>query len=167
MIAEGVLKIGPPNRLCDISGRHIHVEVASQQDDRACVVPLRILKSLFHLSTPEPVVAATFKMQVIGNNCFAPYIRIGNKCQATSEPLLKWLDLWQKPMWLPEFGLLLEPEDTRIRQRPTGQRRLAMVSGGIVGTLRQFLKLTPKGVIEFQVLCYLPRNIKAVRAPGI
>ena len=93
LIGEGVLKIGPPNRLCDISGRHIHIEVAGQHDDRVCVVPLRILKNLFHLSTPELVVAATFEMQVVGNNCFAPRIRIGNKCQATSEPFLKWLHL--------------------------------------------------------------------------
>ena len=70
-------------------------------------------------------------------------------------------------MRLPEFGLLLEPEDTWIRQRPRGQRRLAMISRGIAGTLRQLLKLTPKGVVEFQVLCYLPRNIEVVRAPGI
>jgi len=93
LIGEGVLKIGTPNRLCDISGRHIHIEVASQHNDRVCVVPLRILKSLFHLSTPELVVTATFEMQIVGNNCFAPHIRIGNKCQPTSEPLLKWLDL--------------------------------------------------------------------------
>jgi len=70
-------------------------------------------------------------------------------------------------MRLPEFGLLLEPEYTRIRQRPTGERRLAMVSGGIAGTLRQFLKLTPKDIIELQVLRDLPRNIAVVCAPGI
>ena len=70
-------------------------------------------------------------------------------------------------MRLPEIGLLLEPEDTCIRQRPTGQRRLAMVSGGMACTLRQFLKLTPKDVIELQLLCYFPRNIEVVRAPGI
>jgi len=48
-----------------------------------------------------------------------------------------------------------------------GQRRLAMVSGGMECTLRQFLKLTPKDVIELQLLCYFPRNIEVVRAPGI
>ena len=72
-----------------------------------------------------------------------------------------------EPMRLPEIGLLLQPEDTCIRQRPTGQRRLAMVSGGMACTLRQFLKLTPKDVIELQLLCYFPRNIEVVRAPGI
>ena len=34
-------------------------------------------------------------------------------------------------------------------------------------TLRQSLKLTPKDVIELQLLCYFPRNIEVVRAPGI
>jgi hypothetical protein len=33
--------------------------------------------------------------------------------------------------------------------------------------LRQFLKLTPKDVVELQLLRYFPRNMKAVRAPGI
>jgi hypothetical protein len=69
-------------------------------------------------------------------------------------------------MRLPEIGLLLEPEDTCIRQRPTGQRRLAMVSGGMACTLHQFLKLTPNDVIELQLLCYFPRNIEGGASAG-
>jgi len=47
-----------------------------------------------------------------------------------------------------------------------GQRRLVMVSGGMACTLRQFLKLTPKDVIELQLLCYFPRNIEGGASAG-
>jgi|SRR5208283_5178066 len=166
LIREDVLKIGAPDRFRDISGRHIHIEVAGEHDPRVCV-PLCILKSFLYLSPPKPVVTSALEMKVVGNDRLPSDTSIGHEGEPTSEPFLEWFDLRQKPMWLPEVGLLLEPEDTGIRQRPGGQRRLAMVSGRMACALRQFLKLTPKDVVELQLLRYFPCNMKAVRAPGI
>lgn len=167
LIREGVLKIGATDRFREIYGRHIHIEVAGEHDGRICLVPLCILKSFLYLSPTKAVVTSAFEMKVVGNDRLPADTSIGNKGEPTSEPFLEWFDLRQKPMWLPEVGLLLEPEDTCIRQRPTGQRRLPMVSRRMACALCQFLKLTPKDVIELQLLRYFPRNMKAVRAPGI
>jgi len=68
---------------------------------------------------------------------------------------------------MPEAGLLPEPENPLIRQGPTGQRRLPMVRGGLTCTLCQFLKLTPKHIVELQLFCDLPRNIEVICAPRI
>ena len=129
LIREGILKIRARDRFRDISGRHIHIEVAGEDDRCVCLVPLCILKSILYLSSPKPVVTSALEMEVIGNDRLPADTSISNEGEPTSEPFLEWFDLRQKPMWLPEIGLLLEPEDTCIRQRPTGQRHLAMVSG--------------------------------------
>ena len=164
---EDVLKIGAPDRFRKISGRDIHIEVAGEHDRRVCFVPLCILKSFLHLNPPKPVVTSALEMKVVCNDRLPADNSIGNEGEPTSKPFLERFDLWQKPMWLPEFGLLLEPEDACIRQRPTGHRRLAMVSERMACALRQFLKLTPKDIVELQLLRYFPRNMKMVRPPGI
>ncbi len=129
LIREGVLKIGAPDRFRNISGRHIHIEVAGEHDRRVCLVPLCILKSFLCLCPPKPVVTSALEMKVVGNDRLPSDTSIGNEGEPTSEPFLEWFDLRQKPMWLPEVGLLLEPEDTCIRQRPRGQRRLPWYAG--------------------------------------
>ena len=119
LIPEDVLKIGAADRLRDISGRHIHIEVAGENDRRVCLVPFCILKSLYHLSTPDPIVTSALEMQVIGNNYFLPHIRIGNECQPTSEPFLEWFDLRQNQCGCQKLDCCC---NRRIRAFDNGQR---------------------------------------------
>ncbi len=75
-VPKGVLKTGATDQLRDASKRYIHIEVAGKHYRRLRFIPLRILQCFFQLSSPEPVVPSAFEMQIVGNDRFAPHIRV-------------------------------------------------------------------------------------------
>ena len=66
-------------------------------------------------------------------------------------------------MWAPEIRLLLETDDSEVRQGPTRECGLAMIGRRSVSSLGQLLKFTPEHVIHLQLLRYFPRNVGLVR----
>src|ERR1700681_3493062 len=85
----------------------------------------------------------------------------GYQRDAPAEPLLKRLRARQKPSWTPEARLAVEPDHARIRQTPSRQRRLAMVSRGGSRTLCQFLGFASEDVVHSKPACDLLGDIEA------
>lgn len=167
LIREGVLKIRVRDCSCDISSRHIHIEITSKHNGLVWLVPLCIPNSFLHLGHPEPVVTFALEMQVVGNDRPSANTGVSDKGEPAADPFLEWFYLWEKPTWLPEVGLLMKAHDTCIRQPPTGKRRLTMIRGRMACALGQFPELAPKYIIELQSLCDFPRDMDVVSAPSV
>lgn len=62
LIFEGILKIRVPDQSCDISRRHIHIEITREYNRLVWLVPMRIPKSFFHLGPPKPIITSALEM---------------------------------------------------------------------------------------------------------
>src|SRR6267143_1124313 len=127
-IRKCVLKLRAIDRGGSRFAGDIEIEVASEHDWHAYVVSPGILQGLLNLGAAQRIIALTLQVQVISDKSFPRDGRFAYQRQASSDSFLKRFDLGQEPARTPEIRLLLKSQDPRIRQRPTREGCLAMIS---------------------------------------
>ena len=90
-------------------------------------------------------------MQVVREEGSTRDFDFGNERNSSPEPFLERFQHWFVPTRFPEAGLLLETDDSRVRNRPSGKSGLPVVSRAGVVTLRQFHELTPEDIVQAQL----------------
>src|ERR1700746_1057192 len=162
-IQESVVKLGMADCSGSRSSRDVEIEIASEHCRRVQGVPPGVRQDLVQLRAAQRIVSFALQMHVVGGYRLARYVRFADEREPSSDSLLEGRDFRNEPMWSPEIRLLLETDDSEVRQRPTRECGLAMIGGRGVSALGQLLKFAPEHVIHLQLLRYFPRHVGGVR----
>src|SRR6185437_98092 len=121
------------HRAADVGGntvlRYIEVQVARNEECDFLAVTSRIGENFSQLSAAQLVVAAAFKMKVIGNKGQAADLDVGDEGDSAAHALLKRLRARQIPTRTPKVRLLAKADQSRVGQRPARECRLTVICG--------------------------------------
>src|SRR5271166_581726 len=108
---------------------NVQVKIACQNDRNCRFVLAGIVEALLQLGATQTVISAALQVKVIADQRPSTKVDLGHQGHPSAEPLLERLHIREVPAWPPEIRLPLEPQDTRIRQRPGRECGLAMIGG--------------------------------------
>src|SRR5215469_13191387 len=106
-------------------------------------------------------------MQVIRDDRNTRDLDFRNQRNSSPESLLERLEHWFVPTRFPEVGLLSETDDSRVRNFPSRQCGLSVVSRTGVRTLRQLDKLTTEDIVQSQLSGDLLSDVQTLSSSGI
>jgi len=166
-IQKRVVKLGIVDCSSGRSRRHVEIEIASEYCRRVQGVPPGVGQDLVQLRAAQRIITLAFQMQVVGGYRLARYVRFADEREPSPDSLLKGRNFRKEPVWAPEIRLLLETDDSEVRQGPTRECGLAMIGRQGASALGQFLEFASEHIIHLQLLRYFPRNVGAVRPLGV
>src|SRR5208337_297672 len=146
---------------------NVQVKIACQNDRNCRFVLASIVQAIKQLGAAQTVISAALQVKVVADQRSPSNVYFGHQGHPSADPLLERLHIRKVPAWPPEIRLPVKPQDTRIRQRPGGERCLPVVGRRGTRALGQFLELAPKDVVHLQLLSNFPRDIETMCPPGV